>query len=102
MVEALFIDEGPIFTNGAKPIGDTFIDKLSEVEIRRRFLTGSTSFSGQLLPLSQHRCKGVGGSRQLIEHLGYTMGTKARMATGRLPLPLGTPKVPSGSSQTQQ
>ena len=29
VVEALFFDEGPIFTNGAKPIGGTFINKLS-------------------------------------------------------------------------
>ena len=60
VVEALFLDEGPIFTNGTKLIGDTFIDNLCIVEIRSRVLTGPTPFSGQLLPLIQHRGKGVG------------------------------------------
>ena len=30
------------------------------------------------------------------------MGTKDRMAIGRLPRPLGAPNVPSGFNQTQQ
>ena len=60
VVAALFLDEGPIFTNDAKPIGDTFIDKLGEVEIWSQVLTGPTPFSGQLLPLIRHRCRGVG------------------------------------------
>ena len=60
VVEALFFYEGPIFTNGAKPIGCTFIDKPSEVEIRCRFLIGPTPFSGQLLSLTRNRCRGVG------------------------------------------
>ena len=44
VVEALFFDEGPIFTNGTKPIDGTLIDKLGEVEIRGRVLTGQTPF----------------------------------------------------------
>ena len=52
VVEALLFDEGPVFTNGAKTIGDTFIEKLSEVKIRRRFLTSPTPFSSQLLSLT--------------------------------------------------
>ena len=59
MVEALFFDEGPIFTNGTKPIDGTLIDKLGEVEIRSRVITGPTPFSGQLLPLTRDRCRGV-------------------------------------------
>ena len=39
--------------------------------------------------------------RQLIEHLGCTMGPKVGMAAGRLPRPLGAPNVPSGSNKTQ-
>ena len=39
--EALFFDEGPTFTIGAKPIGGTFIDKLGEVKIRSRVLEKS-------------------------------------------------------------
>ena len=62
VVEALFFYEGLIFTNGAKLIGGTFIDKLGKVEIRSRVLTGPTPFNGQLLPLTRHRCRGVGGS----------------------------------------
>ena len=59
VVEALFFYEGPIFTNGTKSIGDTLIDKLCEAEIRGRVLTGPTPFSGQLLPLTRHMCRGV-------------------------------------------
>ena len=46
VVEALFFDEGPVFTNGAKPIGGTLIDKLGEVKIWSRVLTDPTPFSG--------------------------------------------------------
>ena len=60
VVETLFLDEGPIITNGAKLIGDTFIDKFGEVEIWSRVLTGPTQFKGQFLPLTRHRCRGVG------------------------------------------
>ena len=70
VVEALFLDEGPIFTNGTKPIDDTFIDKLCDVEIRSRVLTGPTLFSGQLLPLTLHRCIGMG--LDLLSTKGHT------------------------------
>ena len=70
MVEALFLNEGPILTNGAKPIGGTFIDKFGEVEIRNRVLIGQTPFSGQLLPLTRHRCGGVG--LDLLSTKGHT------------------------------
>ena len=70
MVDALFLDEGPIFINGTKPIGGTFIDKLCDVEIQSRVLTGLTSFSGQLLPLTQHRCIGMG--LDLLSTKGHT------------------------------
>ena len=48
VVEAIFLDEGPILTYGTKPIGGNFIDKFRDVKIRRRVLTGPTLFSGQL------------------------------------------------------
>ena len=55
VVEALFLDNGPILAYGTKPIGDTFIDKFCDVEGRSRVLIGSTPFSGQLLTLARHR-----------------------------------------------
>ena len=60
VVEAVFLDEGPTFRNGTKPIGGTFIDKLCDVEIRSRVLTGPTPFSGQFFPLTRHKGRGVG------------------------------------------
>ena len=60
VVEALFLDEGPIFTNGAKQIGGTLIDKLGEVKIWSRVLTGMTPFSDQLLSLTRHMWREVG------------------------------------------
>ena len=84
MVEALFLDEGPILTNGAKPIGGTFIDKFGEVEIWSRVLTGPTPFSGQLLPLTRHMCRGGGGGgSKPPKHQGVHRG---RMAQS-MPLP---------------
>ena len=62
VVETLSFDVGPILTNGAKPIGGTFIDKFGDVEIQSRVIIGPTPFSGQLLPLTRHKCREVGGS----------------------------------------
>ena len=60
VVEAFFLDKGPVLTYGTKPISDTLIDKLGEVEGRSRVLTSPTPFCGQLLSLTQHRCRGLG------------------------------------------
>ena len=60
VVEALFLDEGPILTYGTKSIGGPFIDKFLDVEIRGWVLTGPTSFSGKLLTLTRHQCIGMG------------------------------------------
>ena len=60
VVEAFFLDEGPILTYGTKPIGGTFIDKFRDVKIWSRVLTGPTPFSGQLWALTRHRCIGMG------------------------------------------
>ena len=60
VVEAFFLDEGPILTYGTKPIDGAFIDKFRDVEIQSRVLTGPTPFSGQFLPLTRHRWRGLG------------------------------------------
>ena len=57
VVEALFFDKGPVFTDGAESIGSTLIDNPRDVEIQRRVLTGPSLFSRQLLPLTRHWCK---------------------------------------------
>ena len=70
VVKALFLDEGPILTYGTQSIGDTFIDKFCDVEIRRRVLTGPTPFSGQLWTLARHRC--IRMSLDLLNTKGHT------------------------------
>ena len=55
VVEALFLDKGPILAYGTESIGGTFIEKIGDVEGRSQVLTGQTHFSGQLLTLARHR-----------------------------------------------
>ena len=52
VVETLFFDKGSVLEDGAEPIGGTFVDKPRDIESRGRVLTGPTSFSRQLLPLT--------------------------------------------------
>ena len=70
VMKALFLNEGPILTYGTKPIGNTFIDKFCDVEIRSWVLTGLTPFCGQLWTLARHRCIRIG--LDLLSTKGHT------------------------------
>ena len=57
VVKALFLDKGPVLTYGVEPIGGTLVDKPRGVEIQGRVPTSPTPLSGQVLPLTRHRCR---------------------------------------------
>ena len=52
VMETFFFDKRAVLSDGAEPIGGTFVNEPRDIESRGRVLTGPTPFSGQLLPLT--------------------------------------------------